>query len=81
MRDGKEIQDRFLTPMAEDGFVTAEEDGVTTTLEAMQAVQNLTLQLVIRDQIASPSHWQQIARARELLLERYDVRLEVVIIP
>jgi hypothetical protein len=81
MRDGQEIQDRFLTPMEENGFVTAEEQGVTTTLETGIEPQQLVLQLVIRHQIASPSHWQQIARARELLTQRYDIRLEVVIIP
>ncbi|MGK0231071.1 MAG: hypothetical protein ACI9US_003748 [Gammaproteobacteria bacterium] len=81
MRDGREIQDRFLAPMEENVFVTAEEQGLTTTLETGIEPQQLVLQLVIRHQIASPSHWQQIARARELLTQRYDIQLEVVIIP
>lgn len=81
MRDGREIQDRFLTPMEVNGYVTAEEQGVSTTLEAGLDPHNMILQLVIRHQIASPSHWQQIARARELLLQRHDIQLEVVIIP
>lgn len=81
MRDGREIQDRFLSPLEENGFVTAEEDGVTTTLEAGVDPQNLVLQLVIRHQIASTAHWQQITRARELLAQRYNIELEVVIIP
>lgn len=81
MRDGREIQDRFLTPLENDGFVSAEEQGVTTTLNAGPEPHNLVLQLVIRHQIASSSHWQQIARARELLTQRYDIQLEVVLIP
>ncbi len=81
MRDGREIQDRFLIPLEDEGFVTAQEQGVTTTLEAGVEPHNVILQLVIRHQIASPSHWQQIARARELLTQRYDIRLEIVIIP
>lgn len=81
MRDGQEIQDRFLTPLAEDGFISVEEDGVTTRLEAGSESQSVVLQLVIRHQIASPSHWQQIDRARELLQQRYKIDLEVVIIP
>lgn len=81
MRDGREIQDRFLTPMEDNGFVTAAEQGASTTLEAGLDPHNVILQLVIRHQIASPSHWQQIARATELLMQRHDIQLEVVIIP
>ena len=81
MRDGKDIQDRFLTPLSDNGFVTAEEQGVTTTLEVGPNSQNVVLQLIIRDQIASSAHWEQIERARELLSQRYDIHLEVVIIP
>jgi len=81
MRDGKDIQDNFLTPMNQHGQVTATENGISTTIYSRQVDNNVVLNIVIRDGIASPAHWQQIATAREQLLEKYGVTLEVVIIP
>ncbi len=81
MRDGREIQDRFLDPLAENGEVSVEELGLSTTIQEGVLPPNMVLQLVIRDQIASPSHWTQIAQARERLWETYSITLEVVIIP
>ena len=80
MRDGAEISRLFLEPLREHGSVTATESGQTTTIENHDPL-NLTLQLVIRHDMASASHWQQIERARAALQVRYGVRLEVVLIP
>lgn len=81
MRDGADIQNRFLTPLADRGVVSAEEQGLTTTLEAGTSPHNIVLQLVIRDNIASSAQWHQIARARNALAQRYNIRLQVVLIP
>ncbi len=81
LRDGREIQTRFITPLIETGQVSTTEEGQTTTIQLGTTPPNITLQLVIRHQIASPAHWEQIARARSELLAKYGIVLEVVIIP
>ncbi|MFK8078034.1 MAG: hypothetical protein AB8B84_15715 [Granulosicoccus sp.] len=81
LRDGREIQTRFITPLTENGQVSTTEEGQTTTIQLGANPPNITLQLVIRHHIASPAHWAQIARARAELLSKYGVVLEVVIIP
>lgn len=80
MNDGEDIQTRFLDVLEEQGSISASELGQTTTLHAEQ-LRPVTLQLVIRDGIASAEHWTQIALAREQLMQRHGVILEVVIIP
>lgn len=81
MRDGREIQTRFLTPLNEQGQVSATEDGRTTTISLGSEPPNIVLQLIVRDQIASPTHWAQITQARDQLFTKYGIALEVIIIP
>jgi len=80
LKDGEDIQTRFLDVLQTQGSITASELGQSTTVSA-DDVRPVTLQLIIRDGMASPSHWQQIATAREELQRSYGVTLEVVIIP
>lgn len=80
LTDGEEIQQNFLDPINEHGHISAHELGQSTTIFADE-VGSITLQLVIRDGIASPDHWRQIELARAELLRRYGIVLEVVIIP
>ena len=80
LADGEDIQQNFLNPINEHGYISAHELGQSTTIFA-DDVGSITLQLVIRDGIASPDHWRQIEQARAELLRRYGLVLEVVVIP
>ena len=80
LEDGQDIQDRFVDALESDGSIQASELGESTTI-TLEQIRPITLQLVIRDGIASPSHWQQIREAENLLQERYGIQLEVVVIP
>jgi len=80
-RDAREMHDSFIQPLAENGFVSTTENGITTTIHNDGEDQHLVLQLLIRDNIASPSHWEQIALARENLARNYQITLEVILIP
>ena len=80
LKDGEQIQTRFIDVVLQDGSVTASELGNSTTISDDQ-LRPVTLQLVIRDGMASASHWQQIVEAREILGARYGITLEVVLIP
>ena len=80
LKDGEQIQTRFLDVLERDGSITASELGQSTTINADE-LKPITMQLVIRDGIASASHWQQIETARQILMARHGVELEVVVIP
>ena len=80
-RDGQEIFNSFIQPLDEAGSITTTENGITTKIIDDGKNRSVVLQLLIRDKIATPSHWQQIAQARENLAQRYQIVLEVVIIP
>jgi len=80
LKDGEDIQERFIDVLERDGSITASELGQSTTLST-DDLKPITLQLLIRDGMASPGHWQQIETARQLLLSRHGVQLEVVVIP
>jgi len=70
-----------MQPLNENGSISTTENGVTTTIMDNGENRSVVLQLLIRDEIATASHWQQIAQARENLAQRYQIVLEVVIIP
>ena len=80
LEDGEQVQTRFIDVISQEGSVTASELGNSTTISDEQ-LRPVTLQLVIRDGIASASHWRQIAEARETLQALYGITLEVVVIP
>ena len=80
LEDGEQIQTRFIDVVLQEGSVTASELGNSTTISDNQ-LRPVTLQLIIRDGMASASHWQQIAQAGETLQARYGITLEVVVIP
>lgn len=80
LKDGEEIQTRVIDVLHEEGNITATELGKTTTITEDQ-LRPVTLQLVIRDGIASADHWRQIEIARERLMRLYGITLEVVVIP
>ena len=80
LRDGKEVQTRFLEPLNSHKLLSHTELGATTTI-VRKPDQTVVLQLLIQQHMASASHWQQIERARVQLLARYGVQLEVVLIP
>ena len=80
LEDGEEIQTRFVDVLLAEGSITASELGNTTTMNA-DDLRPITLQLVIRDGMATPGHWQQIAAAREQLQAQYGITLEVIVIP
>ena len=80
LEDGEQIQTRFTDVVMQEGSVTASELGNSTTISDDQ-LRPVTLQLIIRDGIASTSHWQQIAQADKTLQARYGITLEVVVIP
>ncbi len=80
LRDGGQIQTRFLDPLARDGAVTRTENGRTTHITQTPG-QHVTLQLLVRQNMASHEHWRQVDQARADLLQQYGIRLEVVIIP
>ena len=80
LRDGKEIQTRFVEPLNTHQLLSHTELGNTTTI-VKKPDQTVVLQLLIQQHMASASHWQQIERARVQLLARYGIQLEVVLIP
>lgn len=80
MDDGEDIQTRFVDVLLEQGSISASERGQTTTITVDQ-LRPITLQLVIRDGMASADHWAQIELAQEQLMRLYGITLEVVIIP
>ena len=80
LKDGEDIQTRFLDVLSRDGSLTASELGSSTTIDANQ-IKPITLQLIVRDGIPSVSHWRQISDARKILQERHNITLEVIVIP
>lgn len=80
LRDGAEIQSRFLEELQRDGAVTRTEEGRTTHI-VQDPSRSISLHVLIRQNMASPEHWRQIEQARVELLQRYGIRLQVVIIP
>lgn len=80
LSDGEEIQTRFIDVLDAEGSITAGELGQSTTINSSD-IRPVTLQLIIRDGMASPAHWQQIETAREQLMSLYGVSLEVIVIP
>ena len=80
LEDGETIQTRFLDVLQAQGSISASELGQSTTI-TLDELRPVTLQLVIRDGLASTSHWDQIARAREQLFEQHGIVLEVLVIP
>jgi hypothetical protein len=80
MRDGRQIQDNFVVPLKSQGVIATTEQGQVTQIFYGEN-QHVTLQLLIRQDMASPAHWAQIDSARTALFAQYGIRLEVVIIP
>ncbi|WP_157736210.1 hypothetical protein [Granulosicoccus antarcticus] len=80
LRDAQQIQTQFLDPLEADGSVSGTENGRTTHISYGEQ-QQVTLHLLVRQDMASPAHWQQIESARLALAERYGISLQVVIIP
>lgn len=80
LRDGQDIQTRFVDMVTINGSISATELGNSTTITSDQ-LKPIVMQLVIRDGLASVSHWRQIESARQALQVRYGITLEVVVIP
>ncbi len=80
LEDGREVDENFIQPINEQGQLSASELGQSTTIRA-EDVGSITLQLIIRDGMASADHWRQIREAQDQLQQQYGVTLEVVIIP
>ena len=80
MRDGRQIQTRALDRLQSDGVLSSTENG-RTTLITHHEQQSVVLHLLIRQNMASSAHWQQIQNASIALAARYGIRLEVIIIP
>lgn len=80
LNDGKDIKRKFTELLAANGQVSVTELGQTTTINDGD-VGSITLQVIIRDGMASSSHWQQMQQARDELLARCGVELQIVVIP
>lgn len=80
LRDGKAIKQKFEQQLQANGQLSVTEQGNTTTIQA-QDVGSITLQVIIRDGMANDSHWQQLAQARDELLARCGIELQIVVIP
>lgn len=80
LRDGSEIESRFLEPLRENGFISHTEQGRTTTIQDNPA-QSMSLHVLVQQGMTSLSHWQQIDRARAELQQRYGISLEIVLLP
>ncbi|MFK7892220.1 MAG: hypothetical protein AB8B63_15490 [Granulosicoccus sp.] len=80
LAEGREIRQNFLEPLTQHGQISASELGQQTTIHA-DDVDSITLQMIIRDGIASPDHWLQIETAREQLLYEYGIELQIIVIP
>ncbi len=80
LRDGAQIQSRFLDPLNRDGVVSRTEQGRTTHI-VQDPAQTVSLHVIIRQDMASPEHWRQIEQARTDLLQQYGIQLQIVIIP
>ncbi len=80
MRDGQQIQTRALDRLESEGVLSGTENG-RTTLITYDEQQSVVLHLLIRQDMASAAHWQQIENARIALAARYGISLQVVIIP
>jgi len=80
LRDGKDIKRKFQEKLSSEGSISVTENAQTTVITAAD-VKSITLQVVVRDGIASHSHWQQLAQARDVLLARCGIELQIVVIP
>ena len=80
LQDGHNIEDRLLGPLSENGSITVNELGQSTTLTSDQ-IDQLYLELVIQQGMASASHIDQILRAKEDLFERWRINLRIIEIP
>lgn len=80
MRDGREIQQKFVDPLVDQGTLSVEENGRTTSI-SRQEVDRIILEVIVRYDLATPSQIAQIEKAREELLDEYGVELQVIEIP
>ena len=79
LQDARLITTRFIEPLRNSGVLSVTEGGRTTQI--MDEGQQIVMQLLVRQHMASPAHWAQIEAARLQLARDYGFRLEVVIIP
>ena len=80
IQDAKAIDRKLIQPLKENGFVSATENGKTTTLQSDDFNQ-LVLELVVQHGVASINQIAQIERARVDLLKQYGIVLRVIEIP
>ncbi len=80
LRDAKLINDKFIEPLKTDGFVSATERGITTTI-LNKDVDDVVLELTIRHNTATQFQRLQLARAMRDIPLKYGIELRVVEIP
>ena len=80
IRDAALINDKFIEPLTTDGFVSATERGITTTI-SNNDVDDVVLELTIRHNTATEFQRLQLARAMRDIPLKYGIELRVVEIP
>ncbi len=80
IQDANAIDRKLIQPLKENGFVSATENGKTTTLQSDDFNQ-LVLELVVQHGVANINQIAQIERARIDLLKQYGIVLRVIEIP
>lgn len=80
LRDAAIIHERFIAPLRQNGQVSATERGVTTTITDND-VTKVVYELTVRRGTATDFQILQLQRARQELLSRYAITLQIVEIP
>jgi len=80
IRDGADIQRRLFDVIAENGSITVQENGSTTSISG-EEIEDVILEVVVRYDLATPAQIVQIENARQKLLEQFDVVLQIIEIP
>ncbi len=80
IQDAQKADDKFLNKLKTQGFVSAKDKGITTTISNTQ-VDALRMEVMIQAGVATPSQLAQIEQARLTLLATSNIKLVTVLIP
>lgn len=80
MRDGRDVADGLLAPLANDGFIERQEEGRVTRLDADPPIK-VVLEIVVQHGMASQSQIEQMRLAATDLAQQWDIELRIIEIP
>ena len=80
VQDAQKADDKFLNRLKTQGFVSAKEKGITTTITNIQ-IDALRMEVMIQAGVATSAQLAQIEQARLTLLATSNIKLVTVFIP